>query len=79
MDEDQHLEQRRLLLPPFKGQRMKAYEPLIEQVAIEEIERLAGRRRVRDRPRAFQRITLRAILQAVFGATGATAPPASRS
>jgi cytochrome P450 len=57
------------MLPPFKGQRMKAYESLIEEIAIEEVERFptgvefatAG---------AFQRITLRAILRAVFGATG---------
>jgi cytochrome P450 len=70
IDEDHHLEQRKLLLPPFKGQRMKAYEPLVEEIAAQEIERFpegvefttAG---------AFQRITLRAILRAVFGATGA--------
>jgi cytochrome P450 family 138 len=70
IDEDHHLEQRKLLLPPFKGQRMKAYEPLVEEIAVQEIDRFpegvefttAG---------AFQRITLRAILRAVFGATGA--------
>jgi cytochrome P450 len=70
IDEDHHLQQRRLLLPPFKGQRMKTYESLIEQIAIDEIERwplgvafeTAG---------SFQRITLRAILRAVFGASGA--------
>jgi cytochrome P450 len=69
IDEDFHLEQRRLLLPPFKGQRMKAYESLIEEIASAEIARfpegtpfpVAG---------AMQRITLRAILRAVFGATG---------
>src|SRR3954468_7497815 len=70
IDEEQHMEQRKLLLPPFKGQRMKAYEPLIEEIAIAEIERwpegvefpTAG---------SMQRITLRAILRAVFGAEGA--------
>jgi cytochrome P450 len=71
IDEDHHLEQRRLLLPPFKGQRMKAYESLIEQIAAEEIERWpTGVEFPTAGP--FQRITLRAILRAVFGATGAT-------
>ena len=70
IDEDRHLEQRRLLLPPFKGQRMKAYEPLIERIAIEEIERFPVGTAV-PTARAFQRLTLRAILVAVFGATGA--------
>ncbi|MGX6447648.1 cytochrome P450, partial [Patulibacter sp. S7RM1-6] len=69
IDEDRHLEQRRLLLPPFKGQRMKAYEPLIERIATEEIERFPLGTPF-PTARAFQRITLRAILVAVFGATG---------
>ncbi|MEA2292606.1 MAG: cytochrome family [Solirubrobacteraceae bacterium] len=72
IDEEQHLEQRRILLPPFKGQRMKAYEPLIERVAVEEIDRLPEGVEF-PTSRAFQRITLRAILGAVFGATGTTA------
>ncbi|HEU4658363.1 MAG TPA: cytochrome P450 [Capillimicrobium sp.] len=71
IDEDHHLEQRRLLLPPFKGQRMKAYEPLIEQIAAEEIDRFPEGVEF-ETAGAFQRITLRAILRAVFGATGAT-------
>ena len=33
IDEEQHMEQRRLLLPPFKGQRMRTYEPLIAGIA----------------------------------------------
>jgi hypothetical protein len=69
IDEGQHLEQRKLLLPPFKGQRMKGYEALIEEVAAEEIERLPeGVEFATAAP--FQRITLRAILRAVFGASG---------
>ena len=69
IDEDQHLEQRRILLPPFKGQRMKTYEPLIEQVATDEIAALPeGVEFATAAP--FQRITLRAILRAVFGASG---------
>ncbi|HEU4973769.1 MAG TPA: cytochrome P450 [Baekduia sp.] len=69
IDEDRHLEQRRLLLPPFKGQRMKAYESLIEEIAAEEIESWpVGVEITMAEP--MQRITLRAILRAVFGASG---------
>jgi cytochrome P450 len=69
IDEAQHLEQRRLLLPPFRGQRMRAYEPIIEQIAAQEIERWPEGREF-DVVRPMQRITLRAILRAVFGAEG---------
>ena len=69
IDEERHLEQRRLLLPPFKGQRMKAYEGLIEEIAVAEIERFPKDQEFPIAP-AMQRITLRAILRAVFGATG---------
>ena len=69
IDEDRHLEQRRLLLPPFKGQRMKAYEGLIEEIALAEIAAFPEGREFPVGP-AMQRITLRAILRAVFGATG---------
>jgi cytochrome P450 len=67
IDEDVHLRQRKLLLPPFHGERMKAYEPLIEQIAREEV---AGWPAGVEFPVApsTMRITLRAILVAVFGA-----------
>ena len=68
-DEDVHLRQRKLLLPPFHGQRMQRYEQLIETVTREEI---AGWPHDREFPVApsTMRITLRAILLAVFGARG---------
>jgi cytochrome P450 len=69
IDEERHLAQRRLLLPPFKGQRMQAYEATIEAIAIDEIERFPDGERF-PVAGAMQRITLRAILRAVFGATG---------
>ncbi len=69
IDEGRHLEQRRLLLPPFKGQRMRAYEELIEEVAVAEIDRMPVGTPFPVGP-SMQRITLRAILRAVFGATG---------
>jgi cytochrome P450 len=70
IDEEQHLEQRRLLLPPFKGQRMKRYEPMIAAIAAEEIERWPEGTEFAV-ARSMQRITLRTILRTVFGAEGA--------
>ena len=70
IDEDDHLEQRKLLLPPFKGRRMKSYETLIERIATQEIDAFPEGVSFSVAP-AMQRITLRAILQAVFGAKGA--------
>jgi cytochrome P450 len=70
IDEDEHMEQRKLLLPPFKGQRMKAYESTIAEIAAEEIDSWPeGVEFSVARP--MQRITLRAILRAIFGAEGA--------
>lgn len=69
IDEQQHMEQRKLLLPPFKGQRMKQYESMIAEIAAEEIDAWP-RQAEFETSRAMQRITLRAILQAIFGAKG---------
>ena len=69
IDEGRHLEQRRLLLPSFKGQRMRTYEPLIEEIALAEVARFPEGTPFAVGP-AMQRITLRAILRAVFGASG---------
>ena len=69
IDEQQHMEQRKLLLPPFKGQRMRQYEPMIAQIAAQEIDRWPEDVEF-DAARPMQRITLRAILRAVFGAEG---------
>jgi hypothetical protein len=70
IDEEQHMQQRKLLLPPFKGQRMQRYESLIAEIAAQEIDSWPERVEF-ETIRSTQRITLRAILQAVFGAEGA--------
>jgi cytochrome P450 len=70
IDEQQHLEQRKLLLPPFKGDRMRQYEPMIAEIAAEEIDRWPEEVEFQTAG-PMQRITLRAILRAVFGAEGA--------
>lgn len=70
IDEDPHMQQRKLLLPPFKGQRMKSYESLIAEIAAEEVDRWPQGVEF-ETTRPMQQITLRAILRAVFGAEGA--------
>ncbi len=67
IDEAVHLRQRKLLLPPFHGERMKAYEPLIERIAREEVASWPEGVEFPVTP-STMRITLRAILVAVFGA-----------
>jgi hypothetical protein len=69
MDEAEHLKERRMLLPPFHGERMRSYETIIE----EEASRAMG-----SWPEgvefaaigSFQTVTLRIILRTVFGAEG---------
>jgi cytochrome P450 len=70
IDEEQHMEQRKLLLPPFKGQRMRRYESIIAEIAAQEIDGWPELVEF-ETARSMQRITLRAILRAVFGAEGA--------
>ncbi len=66
LDDDPHMRQRKLLLPPFHGKRMQHYGELMGAVAAEEIERWPSGRPYRLRPR-MQAITLEIILRAVFG------------
>jgi cytochrome P450 len=66
LDEDAHMEHRRLLLPAFHGQRMKRYGDLMSEIAAEEIERWPLGTPYRLRPR-MQAVTLEIILRAVFG------------
>ncbi len=69
MDEERHLKERRLLLPPFHGERMRAYEELVEEEALREMLRWREGEELAS-IESFQRITLRIILRAVFGAEG---------
>jgi cytochrome P450 family 135 len=61
-----HLRQRRLLLPPFHGERMRAYEETIVDATRRSMAgwRLGEPMRLLERTRA---ITLEVILRAVFG------------
>jgi cytochrome P450 family 135 len=66
LDEDQHLSQRKLMLPAFHGQRMQRYRELMAEIAAREIERWPLGQPYPLRPR-MQAITLEIILRAVFG------------
>ncbi|HEY9846744.1 MAG TPA: cytochrome P450 [Candidatus Caenarcaniphilales bacterium] len=66
LDSDRHQRQRRLLMPPFHGDRMRAYSKLICDITLAVIDQWKL-----DEPFAvrssMQEISLRVILQAVFG------------
>lgn len=70
LDESAHVEQRKLMLPSFHGERMKRYAGLMSEVAAAEIEGWPRGRPYRLRPR-MQAVTLEIILRAVFGVTEA--------
>ncbi len=69
MDEERHLQERRMLLPPFHGDRMRSYEPLIEEEALAALSRWPEGEAFPS-IRTFNTITLCIILRAVFGAEG---------
>jgi cytochrome P450 len=66
LDEDEHLEHRRLLLPPFHGKRMKAYGESMAEIAAAEVETWPLGEPYKLRPR-MQAVTLEIILRTVFG------------
>ena len=69
MDEGQHLNERRMLLPPFHGERMRSYESIIEEEALREMASWPEGVEFASIS-SFQTITLRIILRTVFGAEG---------
>jgi cytochrome P450 len=66
LDEKPHMSQRRLLLPPFHGERMQAYGETMAEIAAGEIEGWPTGIPYRLRPR-MQALTLEIILRTVFG------------
>lgn len=66
LDEQPHLEQRKLLLPAFHGEKMKRLTPLMSELAEREVGSWPAGRPVTLHPR-LQRVTLEIILRAVFG------------
>lgn len=66
LDGERHQRQRQLLTPPFHGDRMRAYGQLICDIAQRVVDEWAIGQPFRVRA-PMQTITLRVILQAVFG------------
>jgi len=67
LDGDAHLRQRKLMLPPFHGERMRGQRGLVQELAAREVD---GWPRGRPFPthKRMQALTLDVIMRAVFGA-----------
>ena len=63
-----HLARRRLMLPPFHGARMRAYEETVRDVVARDVATWPEGEPFALHPR-MQRVTLEVILRAVFGVT----------
>jgi cytochrome P450 family 135 len=66
LDEQEHIRQRKLLLPPFHGESVRRYGEVIREVAERDVQSWPLGRQFALRPHT-QRITLDVILRAVFG------------
>jgi cytochrome P450 family 135 len=72
LDEKRHMSQRKLLLPPFHGERMQGYEQIMGEIAEREIDSWPTGTPYQLRPR-MQALTLEIILRTVFGVGGTEA------
>src|ERR687897_3126430 len=66
LDEDRHMSQRKLLLPPFHGESVRRYVDVIAEATGQEVAGWPVGKPFALRPR-MQAITLEVILRAVFG------------
>jgi cytochrome P450 len=66
LDRPSHLRQRKLMLPPFHGERMRAHRDLIAELAAAEVERWPRGTPFATHPR-MQALTLDVIMRVVFG------------
>jgi cytochrome P450 len=66
LDEDAHMEQRKLMLPAFHGERIERLSSLVAGVAEREVAGWPDEAPVELHPR-LQRLTLEVVLRAVFG------------
>jgi cytochrome P450 len=64
----EHLARRKLMLPPFHGARMRAYESIVRDAVAREIATWPEGQPFALHPR-MQQVTLEVILRAVFGVT----------
>jgi cytochrome P450 len=68
LEGSEHLARRKLMLPPFHGERMRSYESIVRRATEREIDRWPQERPFAIHPH-MQAITLEVILEAVFGVT----------
>ena len=68
LEGSEHLARRKLMLPPFHGERMRSYEATVREVTEREIDSWSDGSPFAIHPR-MQAVTLEVILQAVFGVT----------
>jgi cytochrome P450 len=73
LEGERHARERRLMLPPFHGERMLAYGHAMREITVAALERWPVGRpfRLQDE---MQRITFEVILRAVFGVGGSELP-----
>ncbi|GAB2601824.1 cytochrome P450 [Streptomyces capparidis] len=69
LDGEEHRRRRRLLVPPFHGRRLAAYERIVEEETARELATWPQGRPFATLP-SMMRVTLDVILRAVFGARG---------
>jgi len=63
---NEHRRRRQLVMPPFHGERLKAYGEIIQNITQEVIAQWSTQEPLNIR-NAMQKITMRVILEAVFG------------
>ncbi len=66
LDEDEHMRERKLMLPAFHGEALRRYPELIREIAEAEVSRWPVGEPIALRPR-MQAITLEVILRLVIG------------
>jgi len=66
LDEDAHMAQRKLLLPPFHGERVRRYGELMAELTAREVESWPDGEEIELRS-SMQAVTLEVILRTVFG------------
>lgn len=66
LEGERHLRRRRLMLPPFHGERLHVYADLIASIALEEVAKQPQHSPFRAH-RLTQQISLQVIMQSVFG------------
>jgi cytochrome P450 len=67
LDGEEHLRERRLIQMPFHGERMRAFQPLVAELARDELSSWSGRVVTLER---MKQLTLETILRVVFGIRG---------